>query len=110
MNSGIFPGTENALEAKITKTLSVSAKDDVKVRLKYKLIFFFFRRIGYEGNLAELCQRAGYNNLNKDNSIEADSVATWNYIRTVEGGSLHSHNFLYAEVLMKILNCARSFR
>lgn len=80
MNSGIFPGTENALEAKITKTLSVSAKDDVKVRLKYKLIFFFFRRIGYEGNLAELCQRAGYNNLNKDNSIEVDSVATWNYI------------------------------
>lgn len=53
MNSGIFPGTENALEAKITKTLSVSAKDDVKVRLKYKLIFFFFRRIGYEGNLLQ---------------------------------------------------------
>lgn len=59
MNSGIFPGTENALEAKITKTLSVSAKDDVKVRLKYKLIFFFFRRIGYEGNLAEPCHASG---------------------------------------------------
>lgn len=55
MNSGIFFGIENVLEVKIMKMLFVLVKDDVKVRLKYKLIFFFFRCIGYEGNFVEFC-------------------------------------------------------
>lgn len=80
MNSGIFFGIENVLEVKIMKMLLVLVKDDVKVRLKYKLIFFFFRCIGYEGNFVEFCQWVGYNNFNKDNSIEVDLVVIWNYI------------------------------
>lgn len=54
MNSGIFFGIENVLKVKIMKmlfVLLVLVKDDVKVRL----VFFFFRCIGYEGNFEEFC-------------------------------------------------------